>query len=61
MIKKIVLGLAPSAGVLASAPVAVADQSCLLRHGCFFVNPSPGEHNGYWVCPDPGIYILCDG
>jgi hypothetical protein len=61
MLKKFLLGFAIAGGLIASAPAAVADQSCLLRHGCFFIDPAPGEHNGYWVCSDPQIYILCDG
>lgn len=61
MIKKIVLGLALSGGLLASAPAAVADPSCLLRHGCMYVEEDAYGNNGYWLCPDPGTYLLCDG
>lgn len=61
MLKKSILGFAIVGGLIASAPAASANE-CLLRNGCFWdsENPEIGE-NGHWVCPDPGIYLLCDG
>ena len=61
MLKKLILGVTLAGGLLVSAPSASANE-CLLRNGCFWdtENPEQGQ-NGRWVCPDPGIHLLCDG
>ncbi|MFN7535622.1 MAG: hypothetical protein ACK5QD_11880 [Brevundimonas sp.] len=51
--KKFVLGLALAAAAVAG-PAAASDpySHCLLRSGCFILE-------GAWVCPDPGMFMLC--
>lgn len=59
MLKKLVLGFVLAGGVIASAPTASAepDPRCLAAWGCMYVADDQG---GYWQCPSPGIYALCD-
>jgi|LFEF01.1.fsa_nt_gb hypothetical protein len=52
--KKFVLGLALAAAAVAGPAAASGDtyEGCLLRSGCFLVD-------NHWVCPDPGMYMMC--
>lgn len=58
MLKKIVLAAAFASAAFISGPVAADDDECILYSGCFFV--SGGDSSpGYWVCPEPPIYMDC--
>lgn len=61
MIKGFVVGCAFAAAVLTSAPAAVAepDPLCLAAWGCVYEMDANGQ-GGTWICPEPGIYLLCD-
>jgi hypothetical protein len=61
MLKKFLLGFAIAGGLIASAPGGSANE-CLLRNDCYWDSEDPEEgENGRWVCPNPGIFLLCDG
>lgn len=59
MLKKTLLAAALLASSLLTVAPASADdyEQCMLHNGCFFVTSDNSP--GYWVCPEPPIYMEC--